>query len=89
MSYVKLIMITWGNLYNKKYLGESNISQIRLKRVSLLRVIALVLCISTTLGLATSCDNNSNAQSNEIDLKLVLIPLIQTVMEDPLIRDSF
>ena len=67
MSYVKLIMITWGNLYNKKYLGESNISQIRLKRVSLLRVIALVLCISTTLGLATSCDNNSNAQSNEID----------------------
>lgn len=42
-------------------------SHIRLKRVSLLRVIALVLCISTTLGLATSCDNDSNAQSNEIE----------------------
>ncbi len=42
-------------------------SQITLKRVSLLRVIAVILCISTTLGLATSCDNDSNAQSNEID----------------------
>lgn len=41
-------------------------SQITLNRVPLLRVLAVILCISTTLGLATSCDNDSNAQSNEI-----------------------
>ena len=38
-----------------------------LKKVSLLRVLSVILCISATLGLATSCDNDSNAQSNEIE----------------------
>ncbi len=38
-----------------------------LKKVSLLRVLSVILYISATLGLATSCDNDSNAQSNEIE----------------------
>ncbi len=37
------------------------------KRFALLRVIVFVLCASATLGLATSCDNKSNAQNSEID----------------------
>jgi len=37
------------------------------KRFSLLRVMAFVLCASATLGLAISCDNDSNAQNNEIE----------------------
>ena len=37
------------------------------KRFALLRVIAFVLCASATLGLATSCDNKSNAQNSEIE----------------------
>ena len=37
------------------------------KRFALLRVIAFVLCASATLGLATSCDNESNAQGSEIE----------------------
>ena len=31
------------------------------------RVLAVLICASAVLGLATSCDNDSNAQSNEID----------------------
>ena len=34
---------------------------------SLLKALGLILCVSLTLGLATSCDNDSNAQDNEID----------------------
>jgi len=37
------------------------------KRWSFLTVIALTLCASATLGLATSCDNKSNAQNSEIE----------------------
>lgn len=37
------------------------------KRWSFLTVIALTLCASAILGLATSCDNKSNAQNSEIE----------------------
>ena len=35
--------------------------------LSYLRICALLICVSAVLGLATSCDNDSNAQSNEIE----------------------
>jgi hypothetical protein len=37
------------------------------KRWSFLTVITLTLCASAALGLAASCDNNSNAQNSEIE----------------------
>ncbi len=42
-------------------------SEVRTKRWSLLTVIAFAVCTTAVLGLATSCDNESNAQNNEID----------------------
>ncbi len=41
--------------------------EIIFKRWSLLKVLTLVLCSSAVLGLAASCDNDSNAQDNEIE----------------------
>jgi len=42
-------------------------SEVNNKRWSLLTVIAFAICTTAVLGLATSCDNESNAQNNEIE----------------------
>ncbi len=39
----------------------------KLASISFFRVVALLICASAVLGLAISCDNDSNAQSNEIE----------------------
>lgn len=42
-------------------------NEIRLKRYYLTRAIALSICAFFILGLAVSCDNDSNAQDNETE----------------------
>lgn len=39
----------------------------KFESLTLVKVFALFICASAALGLATSCDNDSNAQSNEIE----------------------
>ena len=41
--------------------------ELLLKRSSFLKVFAIILCGSAVLGLAAACDNDSNAQDNEIE----------------------
>ncbi|GJM16698.1 MAG: hypothetical protein DHS20C13_20250 [Thermodesulfobacteriota bacterium] len=41
-------------------------NQIKYGDLSLLKVLSLFLCSTLILGLCVSCDNNSNAQDNEI-----------------------
>ena len=40
---------------------------VKFSRLPLLRVFALLICASAALGLTVSCDNDSNAQGNEIE----------------------